>query len=182
MSTHVSAIRNRTGGSVIWKIEGKTLKELINIPETTIASFTPDGTGFAAFKSRSMEVFDLATAKRRQLINLEKSSNDYGGPFDGLLISDDGLVAASFNSGAVWNMRWSADDIGDHLRAILPRCLTLKEREDVHLGAEPPDWCIELSKWPFDGPEWKRWLEVKKAGKNAPAPQLPASSAPDQTP
>jgi len=41
------------------------------------------------------------------------------------------------------------------------------------LPPEPPDWCIEMEKWPYGTPAWKQWLTDKRAGKTPPLPEGP---------
>ena len=58
-------------------------------------------------------------------------------------------------------------------KADIPRCLTLAQRKAFFLPPEPPAWCIEMEKWPYDTPEWKQWLADTRAGKNPPLPPAP---------
>ena len=55
-------------------------------------------------------------------------------------------------------------------KVAIPRCLTLAQRKAFFLPPEPPAWCIEMEKWPYNTPEWKQWLADVRAGKH---PQLP---------
>jgi hypothetical protein len=45
----------------------------------------------------------------------------------------------------------------DHARAVVPRCLTIEQRKTLVLGPSPPDWCIEMGKYPYDARQWKAW-------------------------
>jgi hypothetical protein len=38
------------------------------------------------------------------------------------------------------------------------------------ISPEPPDWCVEKAKWPFDTPEWKTWLSNRERDPTAPSP------------
>jgi hypothetical protein len=49
----------------------------------------------------------------------------------------------------------------DRAKAVVPRCLTIEQRQTFLLGPRPPSWCIETAKYPYDGKHWKAW----KAGK-----------------
>jgi hypothetical protein len=40
------------------------------------------------------------------------------------------------------------------------------QRKAFFLPPEPPKWCIELEKWPYNTAPWKLWLADKSAGKN----------------
>jgi WD40 repeat protein len=53
------------------------------------------------------------------------------------------------------------------------RCLTLEQRQQMSLDRDPPHWCIELEKWPYNRPEWKQWLAQTKAGNIAAFPTAP---------
>src|SRR5262249_45960316 len=53
----------------------------------------------------------------------------------------------------------------DHAKAVVPRCLTIEQRKTFVLVPSPPDWCIDMSKYPYDAKRWKAW----KAGKTADA-------------
>ena len=61
-------------------------------------------------------------------------------------------------------MLWSTQAYLDAVKSMLPRCLTPEERTAIHVEEEPPAWCIEMAKWPYDTPEWKNWLAEKKSG------------------
>jgi hypothetical protein len=36
--------------------------------------------------------------------------------------------------------------------------MTPAQRKAFFVPPEPPAWCIEMEKWPYDTPEWKQWL------------------------
>jgi hypothetical protein len=56
-----------------------------------------------------------------------------------------------------------------------PRCLSAEQRAASYfLPAQPPAWCIEMAKWPYQTAAWKTWLADLRAGKN---PALPTASA-----
>jgi hypothetical protein len=61
----------------------------------------------------------------------------------------------------------------DRARQELPRCLTRAERERARLAVEPPDWCIEMAKWPYQAPEWRDWLRYRRAQARPPLPDTP---------
>jgi hypothetical protein len=59
------------------------------------------------------------------------------------------------------------------VKATVPRCLTRAQRKAFFLLPEPPAWCIEMEKWPFNTPQWKQWLADARAGKEPPLPTAP---------
>ena len=89
--------------------------------------------------------------------------------------SPDGkrIVTASQDKTArVWDLFPDTQALVSAAKAAVPRCLTQEQRKSFFLPPEPPAWCIEMAKWPYDKPEWKQWLANKRAGKN---PSLPAA-------
>ena len=49
-----------------------------------------------------------------------------------------------------------------------PRCLTNDQRTAAFLDREPPAWCIEMEKWPYQTPDWKEWLKYRDANAAPP--------------
>ena len=64
--------------------------------------------------------------------------------------------------------------IADAKRAV-PRCLTPEQFEANYLPKEPPGWCIEMAKWPYDTSEWQQWLVKKRRGEKPDMPDGPAN-------
>ena len=61
----------------------------------------------------------------------------------------------------------------DRAKADVPRCLTQAQRKAFFLSRDPPTWCIEKAKWPYDTTEWKQWLHDLEDGENPPLPAGP---------
>ena len=53
----------------------------------------------------------------------------------------------------------------DQGKMIVPRCLTIEQRKSYLLAPKPPDWCIDMEKYPYNTEHWKAW----KAGRMAEA-------------
>jgi WD40 repeat protein len=88
-------------------------------------------------------------------------------------LSPDGkrIFTASFdNTAHVWDIFPDTLALVSAAKARVPRCLTLAQRKSYFLPREPPVWCINMAKWPYDKHEWKHWLADKRAGKNPPLP------------
>jgi WD domain, G-beta repeat len=49
----------------------------------------------------------------------------------------------------------------DRAKAVVPRCLTIEERRANLLAPQPPAWCIEMRKYPFDTQLWRDWSADK---------------------
>jgi WD40 repeat protein len=74
------------------------------------------------------------------------------------------------NEPIAWSFIPSVQEMLDTARAYVPSCISPANRSDFYLADEPPAWCIELGKKPYDTEDWKQWLANKKAGKTAPMP------------
>ena len=37
-------------------------------------------------------------------------------------------------------------------------------------STQPPAWCIETEKWPYQTQDWKDWLQFKRGNANPPLP------------
>ena len=64
----------------------------------------------------------------------------------------------------------NTQELVSHAKAAVPRCLTAAQRSAFFLSPEPPQWCIELEKWPYHTASWKQWLSDTRANKNPPLP------------
>jgi WD40 repeat protein len=91
--------------------------------------------------------------------------------------SPDGkrIVAASWDSTArLLRIFRGTEEIVAVAKAASARCLTAEQRHQFFLPAEPPTWCIEQEKWPYDTLAWKQWLTSGTlTGKRAPLPSAP---------
>ncbi len=70
----------------------------------------------------------------------------------------------------VWRIFHSIEELKSYAKNTVPECIALEDRRIRGLDAEPPRWCIDLSKPPFDSREWKEWLRDKDAGEERPLP------------
>ena len=68
----------------------------------------------------------------------------------------------------VWRIFSNTEELVAHAKAAVPRCLTPVQRKSFFLPPEPPLWCIDLEKRPYNTPEWKRWVVDTRAGKVIP--------------
>jgi len=87
--------------------------------------------------------------------------------------SPDGkrMVTASDDKTArVWKIFANTQELVSHAKAAVLRCLTPAQRKAFFLPPEPPLWCIEPGKWPYNTNAWKQWLSDTRAGKNPPLP------------
>jgi WD domain, G-beta repeat len=81
------------------------------------------------------------------------------------------VTGSSDGTHRIWDILPDTEAFLSAAKAAVPRCLSPAQRKAFFLPPEPPPWCIEMEKWPFDAPEWRQWLADTRAGKT---PQLPA--------
>ena len=159
----------------LWDAEtGKQIGEPLKGHDNAVwsAAFSPDGRRIVtASADKTARLWDAATG---QQIGAPLSGHD--GPVVSAAFSPDGrrIVTASGDKTArLWDILPDTSGLMAQAKAAIPRCLTLTQRKDFFLPPEPPNWCIEMAKWPYDTPQWKQWLADKRAGKNPPLPAEP---------
>jgi TIR domain/WD domain, G-beta repeat len=90
--------------------------------------------------------------------------------------SPDGrrVVTASWDQTArVWDIFPDDQELISRARKVIPRCLTGDQRNAAYLDPEPPVWCVDMEKWPYQTQDWKDWLRFKRANTNPPLPNTP---------
>jgi WD40 repeat protein len=95
------------------------------------------------------------------------------------LFNRQGTRVATTNSDNVvriWRVFKSTAELIDQVKVDVPRCLTPDERESAWLEREPPGWCIEQRKWPYNDEAWTQWLADRNAGRT---PKMPAIKTTD---
>jgi WD40 repeat protein len=87
-----------------------------------------------------------------------------------------GQSAGAFEGATIHRLFAATPELVEFARSRLPRCLTPVERRQYHLTIEPPLWCVEMAKWPYNTAEWGKWLDARKAGEPATMPVDPRFS------
>ena len=133
------------------------------------AAFSPDGKHVATGSSdHSARVWDIATGSPVAVIaNLAYEVSTVS-------FNDDGTeLVTGANSGSPerWRVFPATIDIVRYAEKVVPRCLTPRQRVQYSVEPEPPRWCIEWQKWPYDTQAWKRWLAAKDNGHPVPMPE-----------
>jgi WD40 repeat protein len=77
------------------------------------------------------------------------------------------VTASKDNTARLWEIFANTQELVSRAKVATPRCLTLRNAIEFFL---PPEWCLELEKWPYHTPEWKQWLSDTRAGKSRPLP------------
>jgi WD40 repeat protein len=79
------------------------------------------------------------------------------------------MISASFKDGIVfWLVFPTVQGLVDYAKDILPQCLDESERRRFFLNPEPPDWCIDMGKWPYNLPESKARLKGRDSPEKTP--------------
>jgi hypothetical protein len=90
----------------------------------------------------------------------------------GVAVTPDGariITASADNSARVWDLaqlrpspqQRQGQALVDHAKAVVPRCLTIEERQEFLLSPRPPGWCIDTGRYPYDTKHWKAWRQGK---------------------
>ncbi len=135
------------------------------------ARFTPNGVRVATATHNTVRIWDLELAKPIAF---------FVAPASGVwnfAISPDGRSLVMPTGGAptakIWTIFPTTEALVDDAKAAIPRCLTRQQRSEAFLDPEPPPWCIEMAKWPYDSQNWKDWLGYKRSDADPPLPETP---------
>lgn len=113
-----------------------------------------------------MRVWHVATGKVITVLRAQQA-------LWGAVFSPDGQSVLTRSNGdgvQLSRIFRAAQELVDDSKQVISRCLTREQREQAFLAPEPPAWCIELEKWPYDTQDWKDWLTFKRANANPPLP------------
>ncbi len=77
------------------------------------------------------------------------------------------------NTARLWRIFPDVQELVLQAQSFVLHCLTRARREQSFLDPEPPDWCIDMEKWPYHTQDWKNWLKYKRANAKPPLPDTP---------
>jgi hypothetical protein len=133
------------------------------------AAFSPDGDLIATASSDG--TVRLWSARKP----IAEPLGGHDGAVNSVTFSPDGkriLTASTDTTARLWAVSPYTRASQAPAKAAVPRCLTLSQRYTFFLPPEPPAWCVEMEKWPYNTAAWKQWLADVRAGKK---PRLPAA-------
>ena len=165
----ITASQDRTAR--IWDAAtGKAIGEPLIGHSGTVrsAAFSPDGHRVVtASDDKTARIWDAATGELlSELIGHHDIVMSAAYSPDGRRI----VTASEDETARLWSVLPEGLTLVSRVKTEIPRCFTLEQRKAFFLPNEPPAWCIEMAKWPYDRPEWKEWLADKRADKNPPLP------------
>ena len=80
------------------------------------------------------------------------------------------VTASDDGTARVWPIFSSTQALVDKTKASALRCLTPDQRVSYRLERDPPEWCIEDRKWPYDNADWQAWVAARHSGHAIEAP------------
>ncbi len=179
--TKLISTGNDHSGARLWDIDNA--KESWRTPGFLVGlTFSPDGRrAVVTGDDGRATIFDVASG-----VNIAEATyvpEEIKRPS----FSPDGkrllLVRGKFGAAAVRYFK-TLQELTDHSKRIVPRCLTLVERKRFKLPLEPERWCITgagreaeknpanwAPKWPYRTARWRDWLVNLDRGENVVPPQ-----------
>jgi hypothetical protein len=124
----------------------------------------------AAYADGTVHLWDASSGKQVGSFKAHENARDASFSPDGLHV----IVTSEDGTAVIWRVFDSAKDLIGYAKSAIPRCLTREQREAAFLNPEPPAWCIDMAKWPYQTEEWKSWLAQVKAGQSPPLPNARA--------
>ncbi len=67
-------------------------------------------------------------------------------------VSPDGafiVTGSNDYTARIWEVFKDKQALINYAKTIVPRCLTIAQRQRFYLAPEPPQWCLTGKKWPY---------------------------------
>jgi DNA-binding transcriptional MocR family regulator len=81
----------------------------------------------------------------------------------------DSRIAAALDT-SIATVERTRRQLVEEGKGLVSRCLSGSECQADFLDPQPPAWCIETEKWPYQTQDWKDWLQFKRGNANPPLP------------
>jgi WD40 repeat protein len=136
----------------------------------TSAVFSPDGQRVLTTSlDNTARIWDAETQEQIVVLKVQDGVSSAEFSPDGRRV----VIASGERTARIWRVYPATQDLVDHVKAVVPRCLTRAQREEAFLDSAPLAWCIEMEKWPYHTQIWKDWLKYKRANANPPLADTP---------
>jgi WD40 repeat protein len=130
------------------------------------AVFSHDGQWIATAGAGDVGIWDAKTGRATRTFSGAGAILEVEFSPDGCKV----LAAIGGTATKIWPMPMLQELI-DQSRQSIERCLTQDERRTSSLDPDPPTWCVEMEKWPYQTKDWKEWLRLKRANASPPLPE-----------
>jgi WD40 repeat protein len=160
-------------GTSVWDIVAGKEIGVLKGQETAVnsATFSPDGLRIVTSSDdRTARLWDADSGKPIGILR------GHNGGVNSAVFSPDGrlvMTTSADKTAQISSVFATTQELVAHAQSIVSRCLTQGQRAEVFLAPEPPAWCIEMEKWPYQTADWKDWLKYKRASANPPLPDTP---------
>src|SRR5262249_40159793 len=107
----------------------------------------------------TVRLWDAATAAEIAVLNGHKKA------VLGVAFAPDGkVIMTTSEDGTVllWDV-FSTQMLIEASKVAVPRCLTREQREQFGLSPQPPKWCLEMGKWPYQHVLVEQWIDQRLA-------------------
>jgi WD40 repeat protein len=124
----------------------------------------------------NLHIYDLSDPNKPvEILSFTADTGDCCAPVDVVTLpGGDGLMTQWSERGAyrlrTWRLLPTIAEATALAKSLVPECLSPQARQNRGLEPNPPPWCIEMNKRPYDTPQWRQWLAAKQAGKSPPLP------------
>jgi WD40 repeat protein len=140
------------------------------------AAFSPDGTRIVtASQDRTARIWNAASGESIKVLQ------GHAGTVWSAAFSPDGrrvITGSQDGTARIWDaLTAERQVIIDETKNRIHRCLTPTQRKQFFLVPEPPHWCVELAKWPYQTNAWTLWQAKRRKGEKA---DMPASVDPSR--
>ena len=144
---------------------------------------TIGGLNFDGSTDGFVRLYDLLTEKNRLEFRYDLSAESCESNLLAFLSNPPRLLTACRERGqsrlATWQIFSSTDELLSFAKEIVPECLSLDKRRAYGLDDQPPAWCIDMGKPPYNKPPDSTAAPEKLS---QVAPSTPKDASPSQQP
>ena len=124
-----------------------------------------------ASQDATARIWDVAMGLEIAQLRLDRNNNFRSaqfGPESNMVMAISGVDTVIWKN--VPTLETPLQNLIERAKRDVPRCLTKTQRRVFFLPPEPPRWCIEQKKWPYQTSAWQDWLIAHDNGEQPPMP------------